>query len=337
MSGVSTSAIQLAIHYKRKGDMEHTDIFQWANKIDGMKRELQVELFLFNKNYTPYSLPYSDMTRENLKPAFLWGLINDVNHGAGTGLQVKPLEEFDPNSQMITYTELGKVGRAETLIHLIETQRNDIVQFSQDEHEFKRIQGIVAVYTHPVDRDVKFYVIKQLKPADSISTGLAMQIAKGELQMMEPQVTLRMPVDTQIMIVGGEIFIFNEAKFVKLFQYDLQTIQETDRRAEILSKQYKISMPENMFDDLGQYIRDKGSNIKKLLDVDLNSLPDQDTLLDIADTMAVDLMTDDNGAIILFDNADVTKLLDLINDNYLKSETGKHYLAKSKKPLDSGE
>lgn len=314
--------------------MEHTDIFQWANKIDGMKRELEVELFVFNKNYTPYSLPYGGMTRDQLKPAFLWGMINDVNHGAGTGLQVKPLEDFDPNSQMITYTELDKVGRADTLIHLIENERKDIVQFSQDEHEFKRIQGIVAVYTHPADRSVKFYVIKQLKPADSISSGLAMQIVKGELNMMEPQVVLKMPVDTQMVVVGGEIFIFNEAKFVKLFKYDLQTIQETDRRAEILSKQYKISMPENMFDDLGQYIRDKGTNIKKLLDVDVNSLPDQDMLLDIADEMAVDLMTDDNGAIILFDSADVGKLLDLINDNYLKSETGRHYLAKSKKPLD---
>lgn len=316
---------------------QHTDIFQWANNIDAMKRELQVELFLFNKNYTPYSLPYGDMTRDQLKPAFLWGLINDVNLGAGTGLQVKPLEEFDPNSQMITYTELGKVGRAETLIHLIETQRNDIVQFSQEEHEFKRIQGIVAVYTHPVDRSIKFYVIKQLKPGDSISSGLAMQVAKGELNIMEPQVVLKMPVDTQMMITGGEIFIFNERKFVKLFNYDLQTIMETDRRSEILSQQYKISMPENMFDDLGQYIRDKGSNIKKLLDVNLNKLPDQETLLNIADNMAVDLMTDDNGAIILFDNADVGKLLDLINDNYLSSETGSHYLAKSKKSLDPEE
>lgn len=315
--------------------MQHTDIFQWANQIDGMKRELQVELFLFNKNYTPYSLPYGGtFTHDQLKPAFLWGMINDVNHGAGTGLQVKPLEDFDPNSQMITYTELKEVGRADTLIHLIENERNDIVQFSQDEHEFKRIQGIVAVYTHPHDKSIKFYVIKQLRPADSISSGLAMQIVKGELQMMEPQVVLRMPIDTQMVVVGGEIFIFNESKFVSLFKYDLQTIQETDRRAEILSKQYKISMPENMFDDLGQYIRDKGANIKKLLDVDLNSLPDQDVLLDIADEMAVDLMTDDNGAIILFDSADVGKLLDLINDNYLKSETGRHYLAKSKKPLD---
>lgn len=313
----------------------HKDIFQWANEIDGKKRELEVELFVFNKNYTPYSLPYHGfMTKDSLKPAFLWGLINDINLGAGTGLVVKPLEEFDPKSQMITYTDLDKVGRAETLIHLIENERKDIVQFSQEEHEFKRIQGVVAVYTHPTDRDVKFYVIKQIKPGDSISTGLAMQIVKGELQMMEQQVALKMPVDTQMVVIGGEIFIFNERKFVNLFKYDLQTIIETDRRATILEKQYKLSMPENLFDDLGQYIRDKGSNIKKLLDVNLNNLPEQDTLLNIADSMAVDLMADDNGAIILYDNADVGKLLDLINDNYLSSETGAHYLAKSKKPLD---
>ena len=122
--------------------MQHTDIFQWANKIDSMKRELEVELFLFNKNYTPYSLPYNGYVRENLKPAFLWDLIRDITFGAGTGLAVKPLEEYDPNSQMITYTELAKVGRAETLLHLIETARDDIVQFSEEEHEFKPLAEV---------------------------------------------------------------------------------------------------------------------------------------------------------------------------------------------------
>jgi hypothetical protein len=201
---------------------------------------------------------------------------------------------------------------------------------------FKGFLGIVAGLCHPADPSVKFHVIKQLKPGDSISSGLAMQIVKGELQMMEPQVVLKMPVDTQMVTIDGEIFIFNEAKFVKLFNYDLQTILETDRRGEIITQQYKLSMPE-LFDDFAKYVRDNRSNVKKLLDVKLEDMPDQDTLLNIADAMAVDLMTDDSGAIILYDNADVGKLLDLINDNYLSSETGAHYLAKSKKSLDPEE
>ena len=36
---------------------EPTDIFLWANNTDGIKKELDVEIFLFNKNYTPYTTP----------------------------------------------------------------------------------------------------------------------------------------------------------------------------------------------------------------------------------------------------------------------------------------
>ena len=31
---------------------ETTDIFLWANNTDGVKNDLDVELFLFNKNYS---------------------------------------------------------------------------------------------------------------------------------------------------------------------------------------------------------------------------------------------------------------------------------------------
>jgi len=314
--------------------MQHTDIFQWANNIDSMKRELQVEIFLFNKNYTPYSIRQASELQSQLAPVFMYDVINSINLGAGTGMQVKPLEDYDSYSQMITYTELDKVGRAETLLHLIDTQRNDIVEFSQSEHEFKRMKGMVAVYTHPTDKAVKFYIFKLLQASSSISSGVAWQIVNGELQLMQPDVVVKMPLDNQVIAIGGELFIFNEPKFVKLFSYDLQTILETDSRAKQLEKQYRLNIPEIMLGDLGQYIRDKGSNVKKLLEVNMAKLPDQETLLNVADAMAVELMTDDLGAIILYDNADVGKLLDLINDNYLSSETGAHYLAKSKKSLD---
>ena len=63
-------------------------------------------------------------------------------------------------------------------------------------------------------------------------------------------------------------------------------------------------------------------------------MPSQETVLDIADDMAIELMTDDKGNIILFDTKDANKFLDIVNDNYLSSETGNHYLVKSKKPLE---
>ena len=69
--------------------LEPTDIFLWANNTDGIKKDLDVELFLFNKNYTPYSTHFASDLNVQMKPMFLYDLINYVNMGAGTGLSVR--------------------------------------------------------------------------------------------------------------------------------------------------------------------------------------------------------------------------------------------------------
>lgn len=69
-----------------------TDIFLWANNIDGIKKELEVEFFLFNKNYTPYATSFSNELNSQIKPLFLYDMINFVNLGAGTGLAVRDFE-----------------------------------------------------------------------------------------------------------------------------------------------------------------------------------------------------------------------------------------------------
>ena len=38
------------------------DVFQWANSVDEVKNNISVELFLFNKNYTPYKVRYTDIS-----------------------------------------------------------------------------------------------------------------------------------------------------------------------------------------------------------------------------------------------------------------------------------
>lgn len=124
-------------------ERETTDIFLWANQIDAVKNELEVELFLFNKNYTPYSTNFSNELNAQLKPLFLFDILGFVTMGAGTGLSVRDFELSDGEENVLLRTELAKVGRAETLIHLIEKERHDILEFSEEEHEFKRIKGIL--------------------------------------------------------------------------------------------------------------------------------------------------------------------------------------------------
>ena len=38
-------------------DDNQFDIFQWANWADAHKKDLLIDLFIFNKNFTPYVLP----------------------------------------------------------------------------------------------------------------------------------------------------------------------------------------------------------------------------------------------------------------------------------------
>jgi hypothetical protein len=53
-----------------------------------------------------------------------------------------------------------------------------------------------------------------------------------------------------------------------------------------------------------------------------------------AEELDIDLMTDDNGAIIIMDDQDLTKFVNLLNEDYMESPlTGKRYEITSKKPL----
>ena len=87
---------------------ETTDIFLWANTTDAIKNEMDVEFFLFNKNYTPYSTNFASELNAQIKPLFLYDLINFVNLGAGTGLSVRDYEVSDGEENVLLRTDLEK-------------------------------------------------------------------------------------------------------------------------------------------------------------------------------------------------------------------------------------
>ena len=64
----------------------------------------------------------------------------------------------------------------------------------------------------------------------------------------------------------------------------------------------------------------------------------QEQAIEHADTMQLELMTDDAGAIINMDANDLDMFVNLINEDYITSEiTGRRYEIKSKKLLDEPE
>jgi len=314
---------------------ETTDIFLWANNTDGVKNELDVEFFLFNKNYTPYTTHFASDLNAQIKPLFLFDLINFVNMGAGTGLSVRDYEMSEGEENVLLRTDLAKVGRAETLIHLIEKERHDIVEFSQEEHEFKRVKGIVARFTHKDSPKKAFYAIKAISQGNVLAGATSWEFRDGKFGAFQADVGLKMPVDNQVLIIGHDIFAFNQGKFEKLFNYDYKKQALADQRVEEIEKQYKLSFPDGL--DLQTLVRDRKKIVNKLQKMEIGAIT-QEQAIEYADSMQLELMTDDAGAIIIMDGNDLDTFVNLINEDYITSEiTGKRYEIKSKKLLDEPE
>lgn len=312
-----------------------TDIFLWANNTDGVKKELDVELFLFNKNYTPYSTNFASELNAQIKPLFLYDMINFVNMGAGTGLSIRDYELSDGEENTLLRTDLAKVGRAETLIYVIEKERHDIVEFSQEEHEFKRIKGIVARFTHKDDPKKSFYVVKAVSQGQVLNGATSWEFRDGKFGAFQADVGLKMPDDNQVLIIDHDIFVFNQSKFEKLFNYDYKKQALADQKVAEIEKQFKLSFPDGL--DLQSLVRERKKIVTKLQKMEIGAVT-QEQAIEYADGMQLELMTDDNGAIIIMDGNDLDMFVNLINEDYITSEiTGKRYEIKSKKLLGEPE
>jgi Domain of unknown function (DUF4868) len=311
-----------------------TDIFLWANNVDGIKKELDVEFFLFNKNYTPYTTSFGSELNSQIKPLFLFDLINFVNLGAGTGLSVRDFELSDKEDNVLLRTDLANVGRAETLLHLIEHQYSDIVEFSEQEHEFQRIKGIIAKFSHP-DMDKPFYAIKQISQGQVLKGATAWEMRDGKFGAFTAEVGLKISADNQVLIVGTDIFAFSPSKFERLFNYDYKKQALADQKVAEIEKQFKLSFPDGL--DLQSMVRERKKTVNKLQKIEVGNIT-QEQVIEYADTMQIEIMTDDAGAIIIMDGNDLDLFVNLINEDYITSEiTGRRYEIKSKKALDDPE
>jgi hypothetical protein len=313
---------------------ETTDIFLWANNTDGIKKELDVELFLFNKHYTPYSTNFSSELNSQIKPLFLYDLINFVTMGAGTGLSVRDFELSEGEDNVLLRTDLEKVGRAETLLHLIEHQRSDIVEFSEQEHEFKRIKGILARFTH---KDLKkpFYAIKQISQGQVLKGSTAWEFRDGKFGAFQAEVGLKISPDNQVLVIDKDIFVYNQSKFERLFNYDYKKQALADQKVAEIEKHFKLSFPDGV--DLQTLVSESKKAVNKLQKIEIGVIT-QEQVIEYADEMKLELMTDDANAIIIMDGNDLNTFVNLINEDYITSEiTGRRYEVKSKKLLDDPE
>ncbi|MBR3254435.1 DUF4868 domain-containing protein [Candidatus Saccharibacteria bacterium] len=312
---------------------EPFDVFLWANEIDEIKNNVSAELFLFNKNYTPYKIKYSDKLTGAVKSMFMQEAVHCIIEEADKGLECREYEKADGEEKVIYRTSLSKVGRAETLIHLIENEYKDIDYFSENEYDFKKVKGIIAKFTYPGDEGMKTFYIAKLLPASSALKGSTSWEINGEsFEPFSAEIALKMPDDNQVAIVDGTIIVFNQAKFENLFQYDFKSQVIAEAKAKELTEKYKLSFAEGL--TLDALLANKKPMLKKVQAMNIAEEMPQDKLLDYADEMQLELMTDDDGSIIIMDDKDLTMFVNLLNEDYYVSPVnGRRYEIKSKKLL----
>lgn len=313
-----------------------TDIFLWANNTDGIKKNIDVEIFLFNKNYTPYTTRFASELDAQVRPLFLYDAINVVQLGAGTGMAVRDYASSDGEENTLPTIALDKVGRAETLIHLIEHERHDIMEFSEQEHEFKRMKGMVARFTRKDAPDSKpFYVVKAIQQGSVLRGATSWEFRDGKFGSFQAEVGFKIPDDNQVLIIEDDIFVFNRSKFERLFNFEYKKLQIADEKIAEIEKQYSLSFADGL--DMQTLVRERKKVLNKLQKMEIGAMTQQQAV-DFADEMQLDLMTDDNGAIIIMDGRDLDMFVNVINEDYVTSQvTGKRYEIKSKRLLDEPE
>lgn len=321
-----------------RADSSSFDVFHWANEIDEVKNNVSVELFLFNKNYTPFRVRYSDALTASVKAMFMQEATGYIIKEADKGLECREYEKSDGEDKVIYRTLLSNVGRAETLIHLIEHESRDIDSMSDHLDEFKKIKGIIARFTYPGDagETKTFYIAKALSASSALNGGSSWELNGQGFEPFSAEVALKMPSDNQVAIIDDTVVIFNQKKFENLFQYDYKSQVIADAKAKELADKYKLSFAEGL--TLNTLLQDKKPLVKKLQSLDISEEMSQDQLIDYADEMQLELMTDDDGSIIIMDDKDLTMFVNLLAEDYFVSPVnGRRYEIKSKKLLSEPE
>ncbi|MDO4978979.1 MAG: DUF4868 domain-containing protein [Candidatus Saccharibacteria bacterium] len=314
------------------------DVFLWANEVDEIKNNVSCELFLFNKNYTPFKVRYSDKLATSVKTVFMGEAIAYVIKEADKGLEQREYEKSDGEDKVVYRTDLKNVTRAESLINLIENEYKDIDFFTDNEHEFKKVKGIIARFTYAGGGDgtKTFYIAKGLAASSALKGASSWELNGESFEPFGAEIAIRMPEDNQVAIVDRNVVIFNQSKFESLFQYDYKAQMIAEEKAKELEKKYKLSFSEGL--TLNALLQDKKPLVKKLQNMDIEEEMSQEQLVDYADDMKLELMTDDDGSIIIMDDKDLTMFVNLLaEDYYVSPVNGRRYEIKSKKLMEEPE
>ncbi len=307
-----------------------SDVFAWANNLVQFKDELKIDLFLINKNYVVYKTNMAAELNKQLEPIFIDEMLEYVLNGAAEGLIVRGFEEAEAESKVLQRTLLDNVEKLKETLNWVKHQSSEIEMFVEEEHDFKRIKGIMAKVSHPQMKQ-PCYIFKVL-PQSSIMRGkTGWMLRSGKFMGFDADAAVRIPTDPQLLLLDQDLYVFNQTKLKQLFGYDAKEASIARSKIAEIEANFKLSFDgEN---NLQTLIKDKNSLIKKLQKIVPGSVR-QEELLQHAEDLEIDLMQDEAGAIIIMDDKDLAKFINLLNDDYHESAlTGQRYEIIKKKLL----
>ncbi len=307
-----------------------TDIFLWANNLVQIKEELRIELFLFNKNYIVYKTQIHKDLRRGMEQLFIDNILEFVMDGAEQGMQVRDFEDAEAEKLVLQRTRLSKVDNAKMVLNWLKTQEHEIENFVEEEHDFKRIKGILVRCSHR-SLDKPFYIIKSLPQSVIMKGNDGWMLKSGNFVKFDAEGALRVPADNQLLVLDQDIYVFNPAKLSSLFGYDAKKYTIAEVKMKLIAENFKLSVSKET--TIEEMVKGKKSIVNKLQKVDPTGIK-QDDLVNHADELDLPLMLDDNGAIIILDSKDLGLFVNLLNEDYVESAlTGTRYEITGKKPL----
>lgn len=309
------------------------DIFAWANNLFMYKDQLQFDLFLMSKNNAVYSVAVDGALARELHALFLDKMVEYVTTGAGEGMVVRSFEAAESEDNVLQYTKVQHVDKLVEAMAWIIDRPNEMEQFSEEEHDLKRMRGIILRGSHP--EMSPFYIIKALSPS-LVAKGVgAWMIGDSAFEALESGATLRVPADNQLLIVGEDLFVFNQGKLERLFGYNAKKNAIAEKKVAQIEQRFKLSFAGEL--DMQTLVKNSKPTINKLQKLDPESVT-QEQLVDHAEELGITIMTDDNGAILIADEKDLTTFVNLLNDDYIESQlTGLRYEIRSKRILKPSE
>lgn len=303
-------------------DYVETDVFAWANNLVQYKDELKVELFFISKNYVLYKTALADGLKKQLEPIFVDEMLEYILEGIDKGLIVRGFEQAEAEEHVLQRTQVQKVEKLRETLGWLKTQEHEIVLFKESEHDINHMKGVLARVSHP-EMAKPFYVAKVL-PKSQVMKGQTGWMLRGDKFIpFDADAALRLPSDPQLLVLDQDLYVFSQPKLKTLFGYDAKEQAIAEGKIREIEETYRLSFGEGL--GIQNLVKDKKALIKKLQKLEVGKVT-QEQILQQSEDLDLGVMPDDSGAIIIMDDKDISKFINLMNDDYMESPvTGERY------------